>query len=428
MSVGAGPSRGAERQRAAAEKIVSVLRESGCTAYLAGGCVRDMLLGWTPKDYDVATDATPDRVVSLFRRTVLVGEAFGVALVRLMGCEVEVATFRIEWGYSDRRRPDHVAFTDAAHDARRRDFTINGLFYDPIERAVIDYVEGRADLEAGRVRAIGDPGQRFAEDYLRMLRAVRFAARLGFEIEPRTRRAIEKEAPRLGLISRERIGGEMRQMLTAVTRVRAAELCQSLALDAPALDDEFLPGGAAMLGEMPVDAGFALALAAWACDRAVNRAGSGATARSAVEGIDVERLVDRWRAALALSNDDRDRLASLLSRLPAALDWATLATAGRKRLIARAEWADLAALARAFGRVHGGFNEAAFEAEVARLEAEGVCPAPLVTGDDLIALGMKPGPVFKDVLEAVYDAQLEGRVAEREGAMAMVRSMVGAGE
>ena len=213
--------------RQAAIKIVKVLRESGYEAYLAGGCVRDELLGYHPKDYDIATDAKPDQVCALFKRTRYIGEAFGVVQAHLGKHTVEIATFRTEWGYEDGRRPTEVQFADAQHDAQRRDFTINGLFEDPLaqddDQRIIDYVGGCADLEAGLIRAIGDPNERFSEDYLRMLRAVRFATRLGFEIEADTAAAIVPLADRLTKISRERIGQEVMWMLTPDPGILSAE-------------------------------------------------------------------------------------------------------------------------------------------------------------------------------------------------------------
>lgn len=408
-------------RRRAAERIVRALRDAGHTAYFAGGCVRDMLLGYNPKDYDVATDARPQQVAARFKRTRFVGEAFGVVLVQGPDADVEVATFRAESGYADRRRPDHVQFTTPEHDAQRRDFTINGLFYDPLHQQVIDYVGGQNDLHARRIRAIGNPDQRFAEDYLRMLRAPRFAARLGFDIEPHTRRAIEREAPRLGLISRERIGMEMAQMLAAVTRTRAAELCQNLALDAPALDDAHRTGPLPVLAEMPHDADYPAALAAWAVDRAVNRAPG--PARDALDNLPVEPLVQRWRDALCLSNEQRDTLASALKRLPRLLDWPQLSVAARKRLLARHDAPALLNLARAFIRAHGGANLHALEQDIHQLHAQGLNPQPLITGDDLIAEGLKPSPKFKDILEAVYDAQLESRVTTRQAALTLARQL-----
>src|SRR3954469_23233625 len=207
-----------------AEAVLRRLREAGHVAYFAGGCVRDLLLGLEPKDWDVATDAPPQRVRELFSKTEAVGAAFGVILVRHGKSVVEVATFRSEGNYLDGRRPSEVRFTTAEEDARRRDFTINGLFLDPLAggppaEQVIDYVGGREDLRRGVLRAIGDPERRFAEDYLRLLRAVRFAARLGFPIPPATAAAVRRHAPRLAQIAPERVGDELRVMLPPPTRV-----------------------------------------------------------------------------------------------------------------------------------------------------------------------------------------------------------------
>ena len=199
----------------AAMAVVRRLRDHGHTAYLAGGCVRDMLLGREASDYDVATDATPDKICSLFSRTRKVGVQFGVVLVRQGRHWIETATFRTDVNYEDGRRPERVEFTTAEEDARRRDFTVNGLFYDPLEDRVIDYVAGRRDLEDGVIRAIGEPAARFAEDHLRLLRAVRFATRLGFQIEPETARAIRSHAAKIERISPERIREELEKMLAA---------------------------------------------------------------------------------------------------------------------------------------------------------------------------------------------------------------------
>src|SRR5215212_10163592 len=206
-------------ERADAEAVLRRLRHNGHEAYFAGGCVRDLLLGLEPKDYDVATDAQPQRVRELFTKTEAVGAAFGVILVRHGRSVVEVATFRSDGSYLDGRRPSEVKFTTAQEDAQRRDFTINGLFMDPLaEDRVIDFVGGKEDLAARRLRAIGDPSSRFAEDHLRLLRAVRFAARFGLEIAPSTAMAIEQHANLLKGISPERIAEELRLMLTASTR------------------------------------------------------------------------------------------------------------------------------------------------------------------------------------------------------------------
>jgi poly(A) polymerase len=410
--------------REAAEKVVRVLQDAGHVAYFAGGCVRDMLRDAEPTDFDVATDARPDRVLDLFHRARLVGEAFGVALVRVYGVEVEVATFRTEWGYRDGRHPDHVEFSDAEHDARRRDFTINGLFYDPVADRVYDYVGGRADLDRGIVRAIGDPDDRFGEDYLRMLRAVRFAARLGYVIEPDTAAAIERHAERLGRISRERIGGELRLMLTRPSRGLAVRLMQRFGLDGPALNEPPTDAEAKTVEALEPTAAFPTALAAWALDRHA----AALPMPDAIERMKLERIVRRWREALALSNTERDAVRSLLSWLPELWRWPTLRVARRKRLLARGDWTELWRLGRAVDAAKGGLDVPAIEREAAALIEQGVAPAPLITGDDLVAAGLSPGPRFKRLLDAAYDAQLEGRVATPAEALRLALERAEEGE
>ncbi|MCX5675205.1 MAG: hypothetical protein NTX87_09360, partial [Planctomycetota bacterium] len=202
-------------QKQLAEAVIVRLREAGHEALLAGGCVRDLLLGRPAKDYDVATSARPEEVLRLFPKALTVGVSFGVVVVADGPLQVEVATFRSDLGYTDGRRPDQVAFTDARHDAARRDFTINGMFLDPAGGEVVDYVGGRKDLEARIIRAVGDPRARFAEDHLRMLRAVRFAAELGFAIDGGTAAAIQELAPKAARVSGERVAMELERLLTA---------------------------------------------------------------------------------------------------------------------------------------------------------------------------------------------------------------------
>src|SRR5687768_5426761 len=225
------PPQGKRSTREDALAVVRRLRDAGHVAYFAGGCVRDMLLGLEPKDYDVATDAPPDRVREIFKSTQAVGAAFGVILVRQRNSVIEVATFRTDLKYTDGRRPEGVVFTTAEEDAKRRDFTINGMFFDPIEEKVIDYVGGQEDLQNKLLRAIGEPNHRFEEDHLRLLRAVRFAARFGLTIEPVTTQAMARHAQHLVRISPERIAEELRFMLTAPTRVRALEMISEFGFD-----------------------------------------------------------------------------------------------------------------------------------------------------------------------------------------------------
>ncbi|MEX2545139.1 MAG: CCA tRNA nucleotidyltransferase [Phycisphaeraceae bacterium] len=411
-------------QRDAAVRIVARLRDAGHTAYLAGGCVRDALLDIEPKDYDIATDARPERVRELLPRSRAVGEAFGVILVYLSGWPIEVATFRAESGYADGRRPDAVHFTDAEHDAQRRDFTINGLFADPLETdpatgrdRIIDYVAGQADLAAHLVRAIGEPAHRFGEDYLRMLRAPRFAARLGFEIEPGTAAAIRAEASSLARISRERIGHEVEAMLTGRHPARAAALIQSLALDAPTLTEPAADVPLPTLAALEVaDAGrYPTRLAAWMIDRHADGRPLAAAARFA---HDAGPVVARWRAALNLTNRHREALHRVLDLLLRTAAWPELPVARRKRLLGERDWPEARALLSA---LDADDALARIDADAQPLVQTGLAPTPLVTGQDLIELGLTPGPRFGQLLEAIYDAQLDGRVTTRDDALAWIR-------
>lgn len=422
--------------RAAALAIVRRLRDVGHTAYFAGGCVRDELLNLSPTDYDVATDATPDRIRACFRRTAEVGAAFGVILVTPQQDEgapepvtVEVATFRADGPYTDRRRPDVIRFSDPASDAHRRDFTINALFLDPLpaddstSSRIIDFVGGREDLQKRLIRAVGDPDARLAEDHLRALRAVRLAARLGFEIEPRTAAAIRQHAGELQGISRERIGEEVRRMLSHPSRARAVELLEALSLDVPILgpaDRAIAPAGHKLLRGLAPDASFPTCLAAWALERP--------SPDPAPSGHDpsprIRSTVQHWRDALCLSNDDRDAMLAILSSLAAFEGpWESLSVARQKRLAGATGPGPVEALAILAIR-----NPALATRITRRIDdlahtPSGVRPVPLLTGDDLVAMGYSPGPGFKGTLDRVYDAQLEDRVSTREEAMELARTL-----
>lgn len=418
----------AERHRGAAVKIVRLLQDSGHVAYFAGGCVRDQLMGRHPSDFDVATDAPPERVQELFCSAKRVGEAFGVMLVRMGDVAVEVATFRMEWGYADGRHPDHVRFTDAQHDAQRRDFTINGLFFDPVADQVIDYVDGGRDIEQRVVRAIGRAQDRFAEDYLRMLRAVRFAARFEFDVDPATAEAIKLNAPKLKAISRERIGIEIEEMLEDRHRARAARLLQELHLDEAVLQEPRSEREPIALAGLPADAASVTGLAAWAIDRHMQPhqpQGGRVGLIDALDRIKVSAVVRTWRKALMLSNEHRDAAESLLRAMPRAVMWPELDVAGRKHLLARIDWLRVRQLLGALENLTGGdaVDLAALDADAAQLFAEGVAPSPLVTGDDLVAEGFQPGPAFKQILDQVYDAQLRGQIVTKDEAMAMARTL-----
>ena len=414
------PPREKLEPRVAAQQVAQRLVEAGFRAYFAGGCVRDRLLGRQPEDYDIATDARPEQIQAVFPKARGVGEAFGVMLVRHGGRTFEVATFRKDGPYHDGRRPSEVIFSDEIEDAKRRDFTVNGIFEDPVTGDPVDFVEGRADIEARLIRAIRNPHERIAEDRLRMLRAVRFAARLGFDIEPITSAAIRAHAAELRAVSPERVGEEVRKMLAHPARVRAAGLVESHGLDGAIFGDcAGLQAGAPSadcprLAGLEAQADAIAALAAWQVDRLARR-GAGearpdATAR--------ERLVAGLRARLVLSNSETDALACILSAREALLsghEARPLAT--RIRLYAAlgfdAALAIVASEDRALADRVG--------AEAARELPDRRLPAPILDGNALIAEGLRAGPVFKILLDLAMDAQLERRIATRDEALALVR-------
>jgi poly(A) polymerase len=394
--------------REAAVEVVRRLVAGGHVAYFAGGCVRDRLLGLAATDYDIATDARPDDVLRVFPRAQNVGQSFGVSLVRLAGHMIQVATFRTDGAYSDGRHPDGVTFSDAQHDAGRRDFTINGLFENPLTNEVIDYVGGRTDLAAKVVRAIGDAHARLREDRLRTLRAVRFAAKFGFSIDPETADAIRASATELKGVSRERIGQEVRRMLGDPNRAVAAWEMQYLGLDTAVLGEENRLVAPTRLGRLPDHADFPTALAAWLLDRHGDRPEEAPT------------VVGRWAEALMLSNDEFEAVSSCLEVYQTFLTtWPHLGVAAQKRLAASA-WFDPGLM------VLQATDRQAFvdvRRKVIELAQTELAPKALIDGSHLIALGLKPGPLFSRVLRAVYDAQLEGAVKTPDEAISMAKAV-----
>ena len=392
-------------------KIVRRLREHGHQALWAGGCVRDRLLQREPADIDVATDASPGRIIELFGQTRQVGANFGVVMVRQGNHWIETATFRTDLDYADGRHPEKVVFTTAEHDAQRRDFTINGLFYDPIEDEIIDYVGGQKDLEAGVIRAIGTPRQRFAEDHLRMLRAVRFATRFAFEIEPVTAEAIRDQADKIKRISPERIREELEKMFVEPTRARAVELIAELGLLEHLWPDARWPGerisrAVTVLAALPDAADSTLSLAALLHE-------------------DPPREARRVGRALRCSNQQIADMTWLLGHIDDIHKAATLTLPALKKLIAHDRFDDLLALHQAVcvaRHLPLDANEIARQRRDA-IPPEEVAPPPLVTGDDLIALGLEPGPRFKHILDTLYDEQLGNRLASREEALERLRTM-----
>lgn len=404
-----------KNRRQFAVDIVGRLRAAGFAAYWAGGCVRDEILHRPPKDYDVATNATPDQIRTLFGfgRTLAIGAAFGVITVRGPhgAGQVEVTTFRRDAAYSDGRHPDAVVFSSPEEDASRRDFTINGLFFDPVENRVIDYVGGQADLKAGVLRAIGPAEQRFAEDKLRMLRAVRFAATFQFALEDSTRDAIGRMADQIVVVSPERIAMEMRRMLVDPHRGHAAGLLVETGLARWVLPEivpaeqsarQRLDRGLAVL-ERLANPGFPLALAGLLSQTSDAQAAA--------------QLGRRWR----LSNKETERVVWLVEHRDSLLaarekPWSTV-----QKLLAHEGAADLVALTAAVARVEGrDLQDVDWCRQMLARPRVELDPPPLLTGDDLLRHGVPAGPVYRDLLERLRDAQLDGRVRTRAEALSLV--------
>jgi len=409
---GRSPRKRRLSMKAAALGVVQQLQDRGFVALFAGGCVRDMLMGRDPHDFDVATSATPEDVTGLFRRTARVGAKFGVVLVRIGPHSIEVATFRTDGSYSDGRRPDAVVFTTPEEDAHRRDFTINGMFFDPVADAVIDHVGGQADLSAGLMRAIGEPEQRFAEDHLRLLRAIRFAARLGFRIEPQTWSAMCRHASDITRISPERIRMELEGILSHPRRAVALNM-----LHEAGLLTYLWPGSEALhscasqitrtLASLPAEASFELGLAAMLLPLSKEQIHSAC-------------------AALRCSNTTEEVVCWLLDKLPALARPAALSLADLKRLMAHAAFDSLLSLFAAMLTAEGAdFNALEeFKARAGAIAPEDVAPPPLLTGHDLQEMHLPPGPLYSEILNHVYDAQLNEVVHDRAAAIRMARRLV----
>jgi poly(A) polymerase len=448
----------------AALRIVRALRSAGHQAYLAGGCVRDLLLGRSPADYDVATSATPDVVLNMFPRTFAVGAHFGVVLVAPedadAGFVTEVATFRSDGAYSDGRHPDAVRYTtNAEEDVQRRDFTINGLLLDPLAdpthdfsegppaAGLLDYVGGESDLNAGLVRAIGRAESRFEEDRLRMLRAVRFAARFGFELEPQTLRAIRDLTPRIRSVSRERIRDEITKMLTEGRARRAFEL-----LDETGLLKEVLPEIEPMKGvEQPpqfhpegdvwthtlmlleqLEPGCSMTLA-WGA--LLHDVGKPPTFRVAPDRIRFDGHVEVGVAMAAeicrrfrFSNDETRQILALIENHMRFADAERMKTSTLKRFFRLERFEEHLALHR-MDVLASNRNLHTWEFVRERWQSmpeETVRPRPLITGRELIAAGYAPGEGFREMLRAAEDAQLEGSAHTVEDALRVVRERFGA--
>ena len=405
----------ATRARQFAKEIVATLRESGHEALWAGGCVRDQLLGQQPKDYDVASNATPDQIREIFgkRRTLPLGAAFGVITVlgRRAAGQVEVATFRRDATYSDGRHPDSVAFSNAEEDARRRDFTINGLFYDPLANEVVDYVGGREDLERKIIRAIGDPEERISEDKLRMLRAVRFATTLDFEVDPETMLAVQRHAGELTVVSVERITAELRRLLRHANRRRGLALLQESALLAEVLSELTCEGTGWSQTLESLDAldepSVAVAIAALL--RTVHvRSASIKTA---------EGICRRWK----LSNEELAGVLLCLKNETTIRNAQTVHWPKLQRVLTVDRIEELMSYSEAVARVVDGTDDAIqFCREKLAAPLSEWNPEPLVTGDDLKRLGIPAGPGYRKLLTAVRDSQLNGEISQPDAALELV--------
>ena len=433
--------------------VVQSLRQRGFQAYLVGGCVRDLLLGRNPKDYDVATDARPEQVMAIFPQTYAVGVQFGVVLVPVpdeirtedspSGAAVEVATFRSDLGYSDGRHPDEVRFSDdPREDVARRDFTINGMLLDPVTGETLDYVGGREDLKSGIIRTIGSPEQRFAEDKLRMLRAVRFAARFEYQIDRATFAAIQGLAAQISVVSRERVRDELTRMLIEGHARRAFLLLDESGLLQYVLPEisamkgveqppEFHPEGDVfvhtllLLDYLPNPCPLTLAWGALLHD-----VGKPPTFRVAADRIRFDehvevgvRMAEEICRRLRFSNDDTEQILALVKNHMRFGHVSRMKESTLKKFMRMAFFEEHLALHRAdclaSHRILSTYEFLQHKRD--EIPPEKMRPSPLVTGNDLIAAGHVPGPKFREILNAVEDAQLEGRLHSRDEALEFVQ-------
>jgi len=432
-----------DRMEANARAIASRLRERGHIAYFAGGCVRDMARGESPKDFDIATDATPEIVQEIFPRTFAVGAQFGVVVVVEGGMNFEVATFRSDDAYIDGRRPTGVKFSSPEDDAQRRDFTINGMFFDPAKDEVIDFVGGRADLDAKVIRAIGNPAQRFAEDRLRLLRAIRFACVLDFAIESTTWDALVANAGSISQISAERIRDELNKIFLSPQRARGWDLLDTSGLLTAVIPEiapmkgceqppQFHPEGDVfkhtrlMLQLLPNGVSLPLVWSVILHDVAKPPTATvdqtGRIRFNAHDRIGAE-MTEQIMTRLRFSRAEIEATVEMVRQHMVFKDVPNMRVAKLKRFMARPTFDEELELHRVdCASSHGMLDNFEFlRTKKEEFANEPIIPPPLVRGDDLIALGMNPGPKFGDILEAVETRQLEGALTSREEALAWIK-------
>jgi poly(A) polymerase len=435
--------------RELAERVCQRLVAAGCQAYLVGGCVRDLLFGREPADYDVATDAIPDRVVEIFPGSLTVGAQFGVVIIAEGGLEVHVATFRSETGYTDGRRPDQVTFAASpGEDARRRDFTINALFMVPESGEILDFTGGRADMDAHIIRAIGDPNRRFREDRLRMARAVRFAARLGYNIELETFEAIQREAEAIITVSPERLRDECTRILTEGSAARGFELLDASGLLVHTLPEisrmkgvpqppQYHPEGDVWIHTLlllsQLRAGVSATLAWGALLHDVGKPPTfappvGIEGRIRFDGhaemgaVMARTICERFR----FSTDDTEQIVALVAQHMRFKDVLAMRPSTLKRFVRQPFFEEHLELNKIDCQGSNGNMESyEFVANfMAATPPEQVRPARLISGDDLKKMGLPPGPRYREVLQKIEDAQLEGRIATTVEALEMAGKIV----
>lgn len=425
-----------------AVQIVQTLQKHGYKAFLAGGCVRDMIMGKESFDYDIATDAMPHDVIRIFQKTIPVGIQFGVVIVVKEGHNFEVATFRTEDSYSDGRHPDRISFSTPENDVKRRDFTINGLLYDPVKDEILDYVGGRKDIEAGIVRTIGDPIERFTEDKLRMIRAARFACRFHFSIHKDTQQAIMQLAPQIHMVSAERIREELEKIITGPNPHIGIKLLEELHLLQEILPEvsntrgvqqpeNFHPEGDVFIHTLLAlskmeNPSWTLAMGVLLHDigKAVTFTVTDRIRFNLHEKVGADmatEICDR----LKTSTDDKERIRWLVLKHLCFKDAQKMRLNKLKRLFAEEGYPELAELCRVDALASSGdlsdydYCQEMFQ----KLSREEVKPEPLITGHDLIAMGLKPGPLFKEILTKIEDEQLDGNLTTKEAAIERVKEL-----